>query len=185
RVFLELARFPCEVKWFDRNAMPAKAGSRIKRHKAKRVSSGSMVYFPDRNAHGCIDEFQLVDQGNVDAAKDILEQLGCLRDPARGNWDKLGHSPAVNRHCLLKARWGIPANDFWHQLERAAWVPRIFSFGRKSQVKIHACFHSRSSLQNGAQLLVGRSRISRRFEHDQGSIREMRRDRPAGLKNER
>ena len=116
--------------------MAAEARSRIKRHKAERLGFGGVDYFPDINAHGRVDEFQLVDHCNVHAAKDIFQQLGCLRDPAGGDWDKFGHSPAVNRHCLLKARRGIPANHFRDQLKRAARVPRIFPFRRKGEVEI-------------------------------------------------
>ena len=55
----------------------------------------------------------------------------------------------------------------------------------QSKVKVHTRFHPRFVLQYNAQLPFSRSRIGSRFQNDQGALCEMRRDRPAGLPDER
>src|SRR5260370_24940858 len=72
-------KFPClpgQVERVDRNAVPAQAGPGIERHETKRLSLCCFNNLPDVDSHRSIDELQLVYQGNVHAAEDILQELG-------------------------------------------------------------------------------------------------------------
>src|ERR1043166_7081428 len=76
RVLSILARLPGQIKWIDWNAMAAQARPRIEGHEAEWLRPGSLDHFPDINAHGAIDDLQLIDQSNINSAKLILDQLG-------------------------------------------------------------------------------------------------------------
>ena len=71
-----LAVFAClprEIKWIDRDAMAAQPRPGIKWHEPKRFGLGCFNYLPDIYSHGGINQFKLINQGNIDAAENILE----------------------------------------------------------------------------------------------------------------
>ena len=68
--------------------MPAEARSRIKGRKAKGLGFGGVDHFPYIDAHGVIDDFEFVHEGDVDGAENILGQLhglGGMRRRYRNN----------------------------------------------------------------------------------------------------
>ena len=64
---------------------PPKPGPGIKRMKAERLGGGGFDDFPDVQSHAQAKQFQFVDQRDVDAAIDILQQLGHLGCGRRGD----------------------------------------------------------------------------------------------------
>jgi hypothetical protein len=56
--------------------MAAQAGAGIKGHETKRLGLGRVDHFPDINAHGGVNHFQFIDQGDVDAAENVFRQFG-------------------------------------------------------------------------------------------------------------
>ena len=75
---VELARFPGQVERVDRDAVPAQPRPRIERHEAKGLGAGGVDHLPHVDAHGVVDQLQLVHEGDVDGAKDVLGQLDRL-----------------------------------------------------------------------------------------------------------
>src|SRR5437667_9635495 len=82
-VLPELTRFTREIKRIDRNAMPAKPGAGIKRHESERFCLGSVNDLPNIDSHRVVHDLQLINERDVHAAKDVLEQLGRLGRAAR------------------------------------------------------------------------------------------------------
>jgi hypothetical protein len=81
-VEVELARLPREVEGIDRETVAAEARPRLEAHEAERLRARRLHDLPDVDAHPVAELGELVDQGDVDGAKDVLEQLrqlGCLR----------------------------------------------------------------------------------------------------------
>ena len=82
---VEFARLPGQVERIDRDAVPAEAGAGIERHKAEGLGLGRVDDLPDIDAHRGVDLLQLVDERDVDGAKDVLRQLDRLGRRRRGN----------------------------------------------------------------------------------------------------
>ena len=51
-----LARFPCQIKRVDWDAMTAQTRSRIKRHEPKRFGFGGIDHFPYVDAHRVVND---------------------------------------------------------------------------------------------------------------------------------
>ena len=69
--------------------MPAQAGAGVKAHKAKGLGGGGVDDLPDINAHLGEDDFHLVHQGDVDAAKNIFEEFGGIGHVALLRWPNM------------------------------------------------------------------------------------------------
>ena len=82
-----LARLPGQIEGIDRNAVAAEAGAGIERHEAEGLGLRRLDHLPDVDAHRVVDDLQLVDEGDVDRAEDVLRQL-----------DGLGGRRAGDRH---------------------------------------------------------------------------------------
>src|SRR5438132_5638078 len=74
--------FPREVEWIDRNAVATKAGTRIERHKPERLRFRSFDNFPDVNSHRAVNELKLINQRDIYATEDVLQQFGRFSHPA-------------------------------------------------------------------------------------------------------
>ena len=83
----EFLGFPGEVEGIDRDAMAAEAGAWIKRREAEWLGGGGADDLPDIDAHGIGDDFEFVDEANVDGPVNVFQQLGKFRDPARADGD--------------------------------------------------------------------------------------------------
>ena len=83
----ELARTPGQVVRIDRNAVAADARTRPERHESEGFRGGRVDDLPHVQAHSFAQHRELVDQGDVDVAEDVLEQLGHLRGVGGGQLD--------------------------------------------------------------------------------------------------
>src|SRR5450756_2050968 len=76
---VELARLPAEVEGVDGDAVAAKAGAGLELHEAERLGGGRIDDFPHVDLHAVAEHGQLVHEGDVHAAEDVLEELAhCL-----------------------------------------------------------------------------------------------------------
>src|SRR5690606_31572433 len=73
--YLELARAPGQVEGVDGNAVPAEARTGVEGHVAEGLGLGGLDHLPDVDAHGAVDQLQLVHQGDVDRPEDVLGDL--------------------------------------------------------------------------------------------------------------
>ncbi len=68
-------RLPGEVERVDRDAVPAQTGAGIEWHEAEGLGGRRVDHLPDIDAHGVVDQLQLVDESDVDGAEDVLGDL--------------------------------------------------------------------------------------------------------------
>ncbi len=104
-----LAGLPGQVERVDRDAVAAEPGARIERLEAERLGLGRLDHVPHVDAHPLEGDLQLVDQGDVHRPVDVLEDLGGLRHPRRGD-----------RHDLLD---GLARRASWPGPGRSASCP--------------------------------------------------------------
>ena len=70
-----LAGLEGEVEGVDRQAVPAHPGPGLEAHEPERLGRGGVDHLPDVDAEPLAELRQLVDEGDVDRAEDVLEQL--------------------------------------------------------------------------------------------------------------
>src|SRR5271165_2974717 len=76
---IKLFRFPREIERVDGNAVPAQARAGIKGMEAERLGGGGFNDLPDIDAHAQTQQLEFVDQRDVDAAVNVLQQFGHFR----------------------------------------------------------------------------------------------------------
>ena len=110
RVLLIFARLPGQVERIDRDAMPAQPRPGIEGLEAEGLGLRRVDDFPDVDAHPVETDLEFVDQRDVDAAEDVLEQLRRLGRAAEETGttvcDRL-----VERHGRLQAGRRVAADD--------------------------------------------------------------------------
>ena len=74
-----LAGLEGEVEGVDRQAVAAHARARVEAHEAEGLGRGGVDHLPDVDLEPVAELGQLVDQGDVDRAEDVLQQLRQLR----------------------------------------------------------------------------------------------------------
>src|SRR4029077_18863459 len=135
RVLIKLTRFPCEIEWVDRNAVASQTGPRIKRHKSKRLGLRRFDHFPNIDAHGGVNHLEFVNQRDINAPKNVLEQLSCFPGATGRNRHKCINCFTIKRHSALQACRRVTAYDPRDQFHVALFVSRILSFRRKSEME--------------------------------------------------
>src|SRR5260370_17246234 len=88
-------RFPRQIEGIDRNAVSTKTGSRIERHVAKGLRLGRLDHFPDIDAHGVIDELELVHESDIDGPEHVLGDLYRFTRFIRPDDDDFLHDAAI------------------------------------------------------------------------------------------
>ena len=63
--------------------MPPKPGAGVKRHKSERFCLGGVNDLPNIDSHRAVNDFQLINERDVHAPENVLEQLGRLGRAAR------------------------------------------------------------------------------------------------------
>ena len=107
---VELTRPPSEVVRIDRDAMAADAGPRREPHETKRLRARGVEDLPNIETHPLAKQRELIHQGDVDVAKDVLVKLGQFsRVRRREPNDSIG-DPLEESSCPL-ARLGRKAPD--------------------------------------------------------------------------
>src|SRR5258708_33424882 len=89
--------FPGEIERVYRNAMSAQSRPGIKRMKTKRLGGSRLDYFPDIDVHAQAQQLEFVDQGDVHAAVDVLQQFGHLRRGRTGYMHNASENTLVER----------------------------------------------------------------------------------------
>src|SRR5262245_31665802 len=98
---IELFRFPRKIERIDRNAVPAKTGSRIKRSVTERLCGGGVDHLPNVDSHAVGQKFQLVNERDIYAAVYVFEQLHQLCGASRRNgYDSVNHFTIQSLSCF-------------------------------------------------------------------------------------
>ena len=171
-----LLGFPRKIERVDRDAVAAQPGARVEGHEAERLGFRGVDDFPDVDAERVAHQRDLVDEPDVDRAERVLEQLHHLGDTRRADGDDRVDRRPVERGSQRAADGRGPADDLWHiaSIERA--VARVDPLGRKGKEEIDPCLEPALFEERLHDLLRG-ARIGRRFEHDEQSWMQVRRDR--------
>jgi len=163
---LVLAGLPGQVERVDGYAVPAQPGPRVERLEAERFRAGGRDHLPDVYAHRVEDHLQLVDQGDVHATVDVLDDLGRLGDLARRDRDRLfdhgriegmRHGQTLRAHSPDKLRSGAC---------RVVLAARILALGGERQPEILLNLQA-GLLQDRQHDLPCRSRVRGGLQRDQ------------------
>ena len=165
-VEVELARLPGQVEGVDRDAVPAEAGARAEGHVAERLRGGGVDDVPDVDRHPVAQHRQLVDERDVDAAEDVLEQLGHLGDLRRGDLDDRVHGEPVDLGRAARALGGQPADDLRRRARRPVDAAGVDPLRREGQREVAARPQPRA-LEDRGQLVARRPGVGRALEDDQ------------------
>src|SRR5580658_3327288 len=92
--------------------MAAEAGAWIERLEAEGFSLGGVDDFVDVDAHLHAELLEFIDEGDVDAAVDVFEELGHLGYGGRTDRDYLAEDGAVHGGGQFECDGAAAADDF-------------------------------------------------------------------------
>ena len=108
--------------------MPAEAGPGIKRHEAERLGLGGGDGVPNVNVQRGINALQLVDERDVDAAKNIFQKLGGLGGAAVGDGHQGADGARINFLRRRETRGRVAADELGNVGDAALWIAGVFAF---------------------------------------------------------
>ena len=158
-----LARFPGQIERVDRDAVPAQARAGIERHVAERFGLGGLDHLPDIHSHGLVDDLQLVHEGDVDGAEDVLGQLDRLGGGGGGDGNDGFHDGAVEGLHQFASGRTVTCNDLGNCRSVEGAVAGIFAFGREAEEEIRAGLEA-GAFQDGPDGAVGGAGVGGGFE---------------------
>src|SRR5262249_44288756 len=133
---------PGKVKRIDRNAMPAKAGSRVERLESKGFGACGLNHFPYVYPHSIKKHFEFVDEGNIDGPVGVLENLAGLGHFRAGSANDLDHDFAVKSSGKFQAVLVEAADDLGNVGSGILRVAGILTLGAERQKEIDANLES-------------------------------------------
>jgi len=178
-------RLPGQIKWVDGNAVSPQSGPRIKGHETKGLGLGRFNHLPDVDPHRAVYHLQLVDQGYVHTAKDVLHELGRLRGPARRHRHDRFDGPAIQRAGTLQAGRSQTAHHLGDVRHPALRIARVLTLRRECQMKLFARLQARAGLQHLTQVRIRGTRIRRRLQYHQAATLQIRGNRPTRVQDKR
>ena len=183
RVEVELARLEGEVEGVHGQAVSTHPGPGLEAHEPERLGRGAVDHLPDVDPQPLAELRELVHQGDVDRAEDVLQQLRELRRLGCGENDDLLADQRVELACALRGGLVQPTHHLRcrpHGEVRAAGVDPL---GRERQVEVAARRHPRL-LEDRQQTLPGGARVGGRLQDDQLLGLEHLRERRRGVQEE-
>ena len=131
---VELAGLPGEIEGVDGNAVAAQAGAGIESLEAKGLGFGGVDDLVDIDAHAHAELLELVDQGDVDAAVDVFEELGHLGDGGAADGNGAAEDGAVHGGGQFAGFGAASADDLGNVVAGDGFVAGIFALGREGDV---------------------------------------------------
>ena len=185
------AGFPGKIIRIDGNAVAAQTRTGIKRHEAERLGGGGVDDFPDVDVHARSQKFEFVDEGDVDAAKNIFEQLGHFRGARGADGNDFGDHLGVDGESGAAAGRIDAADDFGNLRQAILLVAGIFAFRGKGQEKVGGNIFAFDAGGDGAaqtaffenreDQFFGGAGISGGFENDELAALQIGLNRDGGL----
>jgi hypothetical protein len=105
--------------------MPTHPGPRVEAHEAERLRGRGVDDLPDVDLEALAEHRQLVDQGDVDRAEDVLEQLGQLCRVRGAHLDDLVADQPVELDRAGGAGLGQASDDLRRRPDREVGAARI------------------------------------------------------------
>src|SRR5947207_1395935 len=115
--------------------MAAKSGSGIEGHESKWFRFRGLDNFPNIYPHRAINHLKLVNQRDVDAPKNVLQQLGCFCHSTGGYGNEPFDRDRVQLCCLLEACGGKPPNNLRDGCYHTLRIPGVLALWRKGEMK--------------------------------------------------
>src|SRR4026208_18161 len=112
RVFTIFTCFPREVEWVDGDTVTAPSRTRIERHEPKWLRLGRFDYLPNVDSHGAVNELQFIDQCDIYAPENVLQELGRLSDATGRYRHECIDRFAIKRHGAIEAGGSVTTDDF-------------------------------------------------------------------------
>jgi len=146
--------------------VPAEARSREEGLKAEGLGRRSLDHLPDVDPHAVETDLHLIDEGDVDGAVDVLEQLRRLGHLRRRD----GNGP--RDHVAVEGRGGgktgrcQPPDDLWHVSEAEVPVVRVFPLGGVGQVEVLSRLQPRG-FEDLPEVTVGGAGVGGGLENDE------------------
>ena len=161
-----LSCFPCQIERVERYAVSPKAWAGVEAHEAEGLGLGGVEHLPDVDAHAVVDDLELVDQGDVDGAEDVLGQLGGLGGAGRGDPHGAVDRAVVERLGEVARDLVDAADHLWGVGGAVAGVAGVLALGREGEEELLAAAQP-GLLEDAAHELVGGAGVGGRLEHDE------------------
>jgi hypothetical protein len=173
-------------------AAEARAG--IERHETEGFSGGGFDNFPDINVHAGGEELEFVDERDVDATKNVFQELGHFRGPSRADGNDFGDDLGVESLRGARARRIGAAHDFGNLREAVLLVAGIFALWGEGEKKVggnvvaldaggDGAAQSRS-FENWKDEFFGGARVSGGFKDNELALLQIRLDGDGSLLDE-
>lgn len=133
-VEVELLGFPTEVEGVDGNAVAAEAGAGVEGLEAEGFGFGGVDDLVDVDAHLHAELLEFVDEGDVDAAVDVFEELGHLGDGGRADRDDAAEDAAVHGGGERAGDGTAAADDLGNVVAGDGVVAGVFALGTEGYV---------------------------------------------------
>src|ERR1039458_3395193 len=187
---IKLFGLPREIEGVNGNAMPAQAGAGVKGMKAERLGGSGRDHLPDVDVHAQAQQLEFIDQCDIDAAIDVLQQFGHLRSGRGGDRNGAIENGTVEGACQLRGLRVQSADDLRNIAAGYGGIAGVLAFGGER----HEEFFSRERLvargfKTGRIFLFEdrdhhffrRAWVCRTLKHDQLSGTQMRSDGVGGV----
>jgi len=137
-VLLVFARLPSQVERINRDAVPAETGAGVEGHESEGFGGGGIDDVPDVDVHLLEDDFEFIDEGNIDGAEDVLGQLRRLGDAAGADRMDGIEGERVQLDAAFEALRRVAAHDLGDGLDRVVLAAGILPLGGIGQMKAFA-----------------------------------------------
>jgi hypothetical protein len=134
----ELLGLPGEVEGVDGDAVATPSRAGIEAHEAEGLGGGGVEDLPDVDAHSVEDDLELVDQGDVDGAEDVLQELGALCHFETADRDNVVHRRSVEGHGQPQGGIVIAAHDLRDVLRVVFGVTRVLALWGEGEEEVVA-----------------------------------------------
>jgi hypothetical protein len=148
----------------------------IEGHESERLGAGRGDHFPDVDPHPVEDDLELVDEGDVHRAEDVLQELGRLRDLGAGDRHDPVHRRAVERDRRVQRRLIDAPHHLGDVLGAEVLVAGVLALGREGEKVVDAALEA-AGVETGQELLARGAGVGRRLEDDELSLAQVRGDR--------
>src|SRR5262249_44337910 len=120
----------------------------------ERFGLGRFNYLPNIDAHLVKQDFEFVDESNVDGTIRILQNFACLGDFQRRHGHNSACDVSIERTCKIEIDLGEPSDDLWDIRDCVRWMTWVLSLRAVGQEHV-STDRQAAGLQNWHYDLTG------------------------------
>ncbi len=170
-----------QVARVDRQAVPPHSRAGVEAHEPEGLRRRGVEGLPDVDAQLGGEHRQLVDEGDVDVAERVLDELGELGLPRARDGDRLRDEGVVEGLDRLEAAGGDARDELRGLREAVLGIARVDPLGAVAEVVVAPGDEARALPDQAGEELLGRSRVGRRLEDDERARPQVGAERPGGV----